>query len=95
MSPNKPEGIKVNIMGQQHQIACPQGQEDALQSAATYLDKKFLEVKQQSGIRNNERVLLMTALNLSHELLQLTQGSTQDEQRILNMITRLTETINT
>ena len=45
MSPTHPKGIKVEIMGQQHQFACPDGQEPALNEAAQHLDKLFWDIK--------------------------------------------------
>ena len=44
MSPTNPKGIKVEIMGQQHQFACPDGQEPALNEAAQHLDKLFWDI---------------------------------------------------
>ena len=69
MSEHDPKGIVVEILGQQHQFACPQGQEDALRQAAQLLNNKLEDIRQRSGIRNNERLLLMVALNLSHEMM--------------------------
>ncbi|PAJ76072.1 hypothetical protein CJF42_02210 [Pseudoalteromonas sp. NBT06-2] len=94
MSPTNPKGIKVEIMGQQHQFACPDGQEPALKEAAQHLDKLFWDIKQRSGILNNDRVLLMTALNLSHELALANQKSEKSQQYINALISTVNNALN-
>jgi len=56
-------------MGRLHQFACSADQEENLKKAASDLDVMFKDIKQQSKVGNNERVLLVAALNLSYKLL--------------------------
>ena len=93
MSPTDPQGIVVEIMGQQHQFACPEGQEDALLQAANLLNDKVEEIKQRSGIRNNERALLMVALNLSHELMVANTALSQHQLDMANLINKLNDNL--
>ncbi|WP_042147271.1 MULTISPECIES: cell division protein ZapA [unclassified Pseudoalteromonas] len=94
MSPTHPKGIKVEIMGQQHQFACPDGQEPALNEAAQHLDKLFWDIKQRSGIRNNDRALLMTALNLSHELALANQKLEKNQQDLNALISTVNNALD-
>ncbi|WDE05876.1 cell division protein ZapA [Thalassomonas viridans] len=88
------KGISVEIMGKQHQFACPADQEEGLKLAATHLDVMFRDIKEQSGIASNERALLVAALNLSHQL--LTANNTLDgyQQRLSNMVAGLQSACN-
>lgn len=82
-------GICVEIMGKQHQFACPADQEEGLKQAATNLDVMFRDIKQQSGMANNERALLVAALNLSHQLLSANSKIDTYQQRLGALVTSL------
>ena len=69
MSAGNSNTISVEIMGRQHQFACLAEQEEGLKQAASNLDVMFKGIKQQSIVGNNERALLVAALNLSYQLL--------------------------
>jgi cell division protein ZapA len=69
MSAGNSNTISVEIMGRQHQFACSAEQEEGLKEAASNLDVMFKGIKQQSSVGNNERALLVAALNLSYQLL--------------------------
>jgi cell division protein ZapA len=79
----------VEILGKQYAIRCPASEIKSLQDAASYLNKKMLEVQESGKAINLERIAIMTALNIAYELLQ---GDSQKEgfikklnQHILNM----------
>ena len=82
-------GISVEIMGKQHQFACPADQEEGLKQAATKLDVMFRDIKQQSGIASNERALLVAALNLSHQLLTANYKIDTYQQRLGSLVDSL------
>jgi len=68
---DKGHSVKVNLLGREHQFACPQGQEQALLAAAEHLNVNVEQMRTRSAVRNDEKALLMAALNLSHELLEV------------------------
>lgn len=72
---NKLKSITVKFLGKEYKINCPKGKEANLLDAAIYLDQRMLEIKQQGRIYGIERIAIMAALNLAHEL--LTQNSNQ------------------
>ncbi|WP_281561452.1 cell division protein ZapA [Thalassomonas sp. RHCl1] len=82
MPADNSRGICVEIMGKQHQFACPADQEEGLKQAATNLDVMFRDIKQQSGMASNERALLVAALNLSHQLLTANNKIDVCQQRL-------------
>ena len=63
--------ISVSILDREYQFTCPDDERDALKSAALYLDEKMREVKSSGNLMALERIAVMTALNLSDELLKL------------------------
>ncbi|ADE16733.1 protein of unknown function DUF710 [Nitrosococcus halophilus Nc 4] len=62
--------VVLHILGKEYRVACPPGEEEALLTAARYLNKKMEEVKVGGKIIGVERVAVMTALNITHELLK-------------------------
>lgn len=62
--------VMLHILGKEYRVVCPPGEEEALLTAARYLNKKMEEIKASGKIIGVERVAVMTALNITHELLR-------------------------
>ena len=74
------EGVKISILGKDYTVACPEEKREDLIAAAAYLDKSMRDIQKNSAGLGNERVAVMAALNISHDLLALrNQGGTTDE----------------
>jgi len=74
-------------------IACPAGQETALNYAADELNKRLIEAKNTVVITTPEQKLLMTALNLSNDLLQTKAQLVQERKENQSKIELLKSTI--
>lgn len=64
--------LEVNLLGKDYRVACEPAEREQLLAAVAVLDAKFkeAEAKQPTGARSSgERVAVMVALNLAHELL--------------------------
>ena len=61
--------LTISIMNKEFQVACPEGEEEALQRAARYLSEQMQEIRQSGKVVGMDRIAIMTALNMSHELL--------------------------
>ncbi len=61
--------LDVNIMGREFRVACPEGEEQALLDAVAYLDRKMNDIREGGKIVGVEKIAIMAALNISHELL--------------------------
>ena len=66
---NKSEPLTVKIMDKEYRIACPEEEKDNLRASADLLNEKLNEIKQQGSVIGTERIAIMTALNMSHEIL--------------------------
>lgn len=64
----------VNILDKGYQVACPPEERDALLRAANELDARMRAIRASGSIVGLERIAVMAALNLSHELLQTSQS---------------------
>jgi len=63
------KGMDINILGREFRVACPADEQEALLSAAAYLDKKMREIREQGKVIGVERIAVMAALNIAYELL--------------------------
>ncbi|WP_137719988.1 cell division protein ZapA [Methylobacillus flagellatus] len=69
------KGVEVNILGRAFTIACPEDEREALLAAVAYLDKKMNDIQDSGRVVGSERVAVMAALNLSHEVLTARNGN--------------------
>ncbi|CAM3548787.1 MULTISPECIES: cell division protein ZapA [Halomonas] len=70
MSNAKRPTKEITLLGRGYVIACDTGQEAKLDRAARYLDRAMQGINAQSSALGSERVAIMTALNITHELLE-------------------------
>lgn len=62
--------VSVHILGKEYKIACPADEKQQLLDAANHLDEQMREIREQGKVVGMERIAVMTALNLSYELLE-------------------------
>jgi cell division protein ZapA len=65
------EPISVAILDREYQFACQPDERKALKEAAIYLDERMRAIRGAGRLMALERIAVMTALNLSDELLKL------------------------
>ncbi|GMR00788.1 MAG: cell division protein ZapA [Gammaproteobacteria bacterium] len=66
---SKVEPLTIKIMEKEYRIACPEEEKDNLRASADLLNDKLGEIKQQGSVIGTERIAIMAALNMSHEIL--------------------------
>ena len=74
--------VDVSINGQSYRIACEDGQEDRLVDLATMVDEKVSDLINQIGQVGSNRLLVMAALIIADELVDLKNeaGSLQEQK---------------
>ncbi|MCY4427287.1 MAG: cell division protein ZapA [Halieaceae bacterium] len=92
-----PNTVTVNILGREYQVACPAEQEPELTAAASYLDRQMLNIRDQGKVVGLERIAVMAALNVCHELLRAPAQSSstttnEDSCAAVEQLTRKLET---
>ena len=65
--------VTVTILDKEYQVACPQEQQSELVVSAKYLDKQMRTIRESGKVIGIERIAVMAALNISHELLQASE----------------------
>ncbi len=65
----KPKTVDANILGRVYKVACADEERPALDAAVEYVDAKMSEIKDAGRVASVERIAVMAALNIAHELL--------------------------
>jgi len=78
----KSEPISVEILDREYQFACEPSEREALKAAALFLDERMRSIKNAGRLMALERIAVMTALNLSDELLKLQKIEKHRQQNV-------------
>ncbi len=80
---------QVTLLGRHYVFACNPGEERKLERAARYLDRAMQGIHSQNNLLGSERVALMAALNITHELLEVLDTRRSEEQQLGQLSERL------
>lgn len=82
---NSPDAVTLHILDKEYRVACQPEDKDNLIASAKLLNDRLDEIKKKGAVLGAERIAIMAALNLSHELLtgeSLVNEYSDIEQRI-------------
>lgn len=85
--------VEINVLDRKLKVACPIGQETALLSAAAELSDRLTNLRNSKSIATPEQTLLMTALNLTNDLLLAKQQLKTEKEENKKKIALLQSTI--
>jgi cell division protein ZapA len=94
MERTESEPISVNILDHQYQFACEAGEREALKDAAVFLDGRMRAIKEAGRLMALERIAVMTALNLSDELLKLQKNEKHRQENVDHRIRMLADELD-
>lgn len=72
--------VTVNILEKEYRIACAPNHKEGLVDSAALLNEKMHEIRTSGKVIGSDRIAVMAALNLAHDLLQQQQHSSNDAQ---------------
>ena len=78
--------VTVRLLDKEYTISCPDGAEAELLASADYLNEKMREIKNTGKIVGLERIAVMAALNMSHDLLKNKESQRQSVESHLRRI---------
>ena len=83
------KNLDVTILDRQYRVACPDDERESLMASVAYLDQKMREIKSAGKIAGADRIAVMAALNITHELLSAKTGAGFDiaeyKRRMISM----------
>jgi cell division protein ZapA len=77
--------VTVKILEKEYRVACEPAHKDSLIQSATLLNKKMHEIRISGKVVGSDRIAVMAALNLAHELLQQQHVSRENNQLTQNI----------
>ncbi|MCU7834234.1 MAG: cell division protein ZapA [gamma proteobacterium symbiont of Taylorina sp.] len=89
--------VTVHILEKEYRIACASNHRDGLVNSATLLNDKMQEIRSSGKVIGSDRIAVMAALNIAHDLLeqqQHTTESTQLEQQIRKLREKVDVVVN-
>jgi cell division protein ZapA len=92
---NESRQVTVHIMDRDYRVACTPEEEQALHDAARYLNEKMQEIRDRGRVVGVDRIAVMAALNLAHELLQSQNSNSQQLESVNDKIRHLRGKIDT
>ncbi len=87
MSSSTSEPVIIRILDREYTVGCEPDQRDSLSTAARLLDARMREIRGGNRVAALDRVAVLAALNLAHELQQLrddAQRRDRDVRRALD-----------
>jgi cell division protein ZapA len=87
-------GLEVSILDRSFRIACTEEEEAGLRQAVDYLDRKMREIRDNGKIVGHERIAIMAALNIAHELLAVRVGGGFDIGELKRRMNSMAEAID-
>ncbi len=72
------ETVAVNILDREFLIGCTPEERPGVIAAASYLDGKMREIRAATRAQGVDRIAVLTALNITHEFLQLKNRTEND-----------------
>ncbi|HKB60024.1 MAG TPA: cell division protein ZapA [Gallionellaceae bacterium] len=94
MSGDKVQTLEVKILDRELRVACPEDERAELLDAVAYLDRKMREIRDGGKVISVERIAIMAALNIAHELLTTRLGSGFDMAEFKRRMVSMEATID-
>ena len=92
MSEAKP--ASVTILDKEYLIACSDKERELLNDAASLLNERMQEVKTSGKIIGTERIAVLAALNIAHEMLAYKKENEGYTSNVDGVVRRLQEKID-
>ncbi len=67
----EPVLVTVRILDREYRVACPPEEREDLMASARHLDQLMREIRDSGKVIGLDRIAVMAALNMAHELLEL------------------------
>lgn len=86
--------VTVNILGKEYQVACPEEEREALLESARLVHQNMDQIRSSGKVVGVDRIAVMAALNIAHDLINLQQDENQDLDKTYEKITQLKERVS-
>ena len=89
----KPQPVSLTIMGKEYKIVCEPDEQDDLIRSAQQLDTQMRKMRDAGKVSGSDRIAVMAALNLAHELQLMKSQNAQLNRNLNECLARLNQKI--
>lgn len=83
--------ISVRILNRDYQFACDEDERSSLLSAADHLDITMQEIKSNNSTMSPDKITLMAALNIAHELIKAESKNQHFDVEVISTVKKLND----
>ncbi len=83
--------VNIKFNNKDYLLSCDDGQEESLKSLTKYLDKKYSEIKDKLGNIGENKLLLITTIQLIDEYFDLKQRVSKQKVKIDDLAKKFSE----
>ena len=83
--------VNIKFNNKDYLLSCDDGQEESLKSLTKYLDKKYSEIKDKLGNIGENKLLLITTIQLIDEYFDLKQRVSKQKAKIDELAKKFSE----
>lgn len=83
------EAVNIRLLERDYTIGVTPGERASLLQAARLLEEQLQQLRGDNRIAPMERIAVLAALNLAHELQRLREDTAQERQRLEKMLDSL------
>ena len=88
------EPVSIRLLDREYTVGVEPSGRDSLIAAARLLEEKMREVRGANRIAAVDRVAVLAALNIAHELQQLRDGQAQRDRELTSALDRLQQRLD-
>ncbi len=89
--------LEVFILDKSYRINCPENEQESLRSSGQYLDRKMREIRSSGKVIGLERIAVIAALNITHELLNASRSmdaQSDSKAELAKLISKIEKTLD-
>ncbi len=88
------EAVNLQILDREYLVGCADDERDSLIDAARLLDTKMREVRSGNRMASIDRIAILAALDIAHELQQANRNHAARDRDLESAIVRLTRRLD-
>lgn len=86
--------VTVRILDKDYMVACPEGEQEALIASSHRVDREMRRVRDTGKVLGTDRIAVMVALNLAHELLHNARAASAPAPEVLEHLQELKQRVD-
>jgi len=89
--------LEVFILDKSYRINCPENEQESLRSSGQYLDRKMRDIRSSGKVLGLERIAVIAALNITHELLNASKrvdAESDSQAELTKLISKIEKTLD-